>query len=136
MLILAGYPDEMRRMFDMNPGLKSRIPDSNIYIFEDFSEGELMEIAENYLENNNFTLSKEARTALANRLEADHRNRDKTFGNARHVMNLIQTEILPAMAVRVMSSDETPSISEICAIDIPVAISKISKGRQRLGFTA
>ena len=136
MLILAGYPDEMRRMFDMNPGLKSRIPDSNIYIFEDFSEGELMEIAENYLQNNNFTLSEDAHAALASRLGADHRNRDKTFGNARYVMNLIQTEILPAMAVRVMSADEMPSISEICAVDIPAAISTMSKGRQRLGFTA
>lgn len=138
MLILAGYPDEMRRMFDMNPGLKSRIPDSNVYIFEDFSEGELMEIAENYLDRNNFTLTDEARTALTNRLAYDHKNRDKTFGNARHVMNLIQTEILPAMAVRVMSSSEEtiPSISEIHASDIPAAISKATKNRQRLGFTA
>ena len=138
MLILAGYPDEMRRMFDMNPGLKSRIPDSNVYIFEDFSEGELMEIAENYLDRNNFTLTDEARTALTNRLAYDHKNRDKTFGNARHVMNLIQTEILPAMAVRVMSSSEEtiPSISEIHASDIPAAISKTTKNRQRLGFTA
>ncbi|MDE6265417.1 MAG: AAA family ATPase, partial [Paramuribaculum sp.] len=32
MLILAGYPKETKRMFDMNPGLKSRIPDSNIYM--------------------------------------------------------------------------------------------------------
>jgi len=138
MLILAGYPDEMRRMFDMNPGLKSRIPDSNVYIFEDFSEGELMEIAENYLDRNNFTLTDEARTALTDRLAYDHKNRDKTFGNARHVMNLIQTEILPAMAVRVMSSSEEtiPSISEIHASDIPAAISKTTKNRQRLGFTA
>lgn len=138
MLILAGYLDEMRRMFDMNPGLKSRIPDSNVYIFEDFSEGELMEIAENYLDRNNFTLTDEARTALTNRLAYDHKNRDKTFGNARHVMNLIQTEILPAMAVRVMSSSEEtiPSISEIHASDIPAAISKTTKNRQRLGFTA
>lgn len=138
MLILAGYPDEMRRMFDMNPGLKSRIPDSNVYIFDDFSEGELMEIAEKYLDRNNFTLTDEARTALTNRLAYDHKNRDKTFGNARHVMNLIQTEILPAMAVRVMSSSEEtiPSISEIHASDIPAAISKTTKNRQRLGFTA
>ena len=138
MLILAGYPDEMRRMFEMNPGLKSRIPDSNIYIFDDFSEGELMEIAEKYLDRNNFTLTDGARTALSDRLAADYKNRDRTFGNARHVMNLIQTEILPAMAVRVMSSSEEtiPSISEIHASDIPAAISKATKNRQRLGFTA
>lgn len=137
MLILAGYPDEMRRMFEMNPGLKSRIPDSNIYIFDDFSKEELMEIAEKYLDQNNFTLTNKARTALYDRLAADYKNRDKTFGNARHVMNLIQTEILPAMAVRVISADRMnmPSISEICSCDIPAAISKASNNR-RLGFTA
>ncbi len=53
-------------------------------------------------------------------------------------MNLIQTEILPAMAVRVLSAagDNMPSISEICATDIPAAITTVANNRRQLGFIA
>lgn len=138
MLILAGYPDEMRRMFDLNPGLKSRIPDSNLYIFEDFTEAQLMEIAENYFKRNKFVLSPEARVALATRLGADYAARSKNFGNARHVMNLIQTEILPAMAIRVMAvkNPSGDALSTILPCDIPAPIKAVTSSRSRLGFRA
>ena len=138
MLILAGYPDEMKRMFDMNPGLKSRIPDSNIYVFEDFSETELMEIAENFLANNDFVLTPDARTALAGRLATDYRARDKTFGNARHVINMIQTEILPAMAQRVITAGDLTedAVSRIEPTDIPAPARQITSKRTALGFRA
>lgn len=136
MLILSGYPDMMRRMFEMNPGFKSRIPDSNIYIFDDFTELELMEIAENYLIRHNYTLSVDARQAFTQRLNADYINRDKNFGNARHVINMIQTEILPSMAVRVTNQgivDET-SLTEIQMTDIPAPKVKSNVPRSRIGF--
>lgn len=121
MLILAGYTDEMKQLFELNPGLKSRIPESNTYHFSDFSADELMEIADRYLARHEYTLSEEAHTALAERLRHDHSHRDKKFGNARHVVNLIQTEILPAMAMRVTAGDGTDiaRLSEIHASDIP-----------------
>lgn len=136
MLILAGYPDEMRRMFDMNPGFKSRIPDSNIYTFDDFSESELMEIAEKYLSRNNYRLSPAARKAFAKRLKTDYEHREKNFGNARHVINIIQTEILPAMAVRVTTkgiADKT-SLTRIHSADIPGAIQRKETHHRRIGF--
>lgn len=138
MLILAGYPDEMKRMFDMNPGLKSRIPDSNIYFFEDFTVSELMEVAEKYLARNNYTLSPEAHEALVKRLTADCLNRDKSFGNARHVINMIQTEILPAMAVRVVSGTNISleALSVIQSTDIPDSKTRIYTKRPHIGFRA
>lgn len=138
MLILAGYPKEMKRMFDMNPGFKSRIPESNIYIFNDFNELELMSIAERYLERYRFTLSDEARSALAARLQADYAMRDRTFGNARHVVNLIQTDVLPAMAVRVMKEDriEPGFLSQIQACDIPAPSVEIAGSSHRIGYRA
>ncbi|MDE7421924.1 MAG: AAA family ATPase [Muribaculaceae bacterium] len=137
MLILAGYPDGMIRLFDINPGFKSRIPDSNIYTFEDFSEEQLMEIAERYLYKKDFTLSPEAKEALHNRLSYDYAHRDQKFGNARHVMNLIQTEILPTMAVRVMNAGlkDTASLSEIQLSDIPMPTSVPTPRRKPIGFT-
>lgn len=140
MLILAGCPGEMKRMFDMNPGFKSRIPDANIYTFDDFTEAELMEIAENYLSQNNYTLTSGAQKALITRLKADYAQREKNFGNARHVMNMIQTEILPSMAVRVISEGLTDDVSltEIREVDIP-ATAPVAKPTTtswpRVGFT-
>lgn len=138
MLILAGYPDEMRKMFEMNPGLKSRIPDSNIYVFDDYTAGELMCIAENYLERNQYTLTGEAREALTLRLRSDYEQRDKSFGNARHVVNMIETDILPAMAARVILSGDcdVKALTEIHACDIPKPIRKLQAVRQRIGFCA
>lgn len=140
MLVLAGYSEQMKRMFDMNPGFKSRIPDSNIYVFDDFTESELMEIAEKYLERNNYVLSDDARLALSRRLSADYVRRDKTFGNARHVINMIQTEILPSMAVRVINAglSDDISLTEIQASDIPSPVPSLSLAstRPRIGFVA
>lgn len=121
MLILAGYRDEMRSLFEMNPGFKSRIPEANVYTFKDFTMDELMEIAENYLKSLNFSLTDEARECLLKRLASDYAERDGSFGNARHVRNLIETEILPAMAVRVMNegTSDFESLREIKQSDIP-----------------
>ena len=136
MLILAGYTDEMLRLFRMNPGFRSRIPDCNIYQFDDFTETELMQIAETYLTGSNYVLTPEAHIALRDRLKSDFDRRDRCFGNARHVMNMIQTEILPAMAVRVMDQglcDEI-SLTEILPADIPAPVIKTESARMRVGF--
>ncbi len=138
MLILAGYTDEMKRMFEMNPGLKSRIPESNIYVFDDFSEDELMEIAERYLERNSYSMTEDARMALSSRLGDDYRNRSRSFGNARYVINLIQTEILPSMASRVASIDhpDTESLSLIRQCDIPKNKKLVQDNRPKIGYCA
>lgn len=138
MLILAGYTDEMKRMFEMNPGLKSRIPDSNIYIFEDFSEAELMEIAERYLERHCYSMTDEAKDTLANRLGYDCRNRGRSFGNARHVINMIQSEILPSMASRVVASNnfDSTALSVIEASDIPRPSDLCRSKRPKIGYCA
>ena len=137
MLILAGYKEPMKRMFEMNPGLKSRIPESNIYVFDDFTEDELMEIAENYLNRNKFTLTDDARQALSGRLGSDYKHRDDSFGNARHVLNLIQTEILPTMASRVVTSEATgvAALSQIQLCDIPQPVKHSCSQRPRIGYT-
>ena len=136
MLVLAGYPDEMRRMLGMNPGFKSRMPDSNIYTFDDFTEPELMEIAEKYLSRHNYTLTPGAHAALAERLKSDYTRREKSFGNARHVLNMIQTEILPSMAVRVTGEglSDNVSLTEIQPDDIPAPVARPASACRRIGF--
>lgn len=136
MLILCGYRDRMLSMFEMNPGLKSRIPESNIYTFDDFSETELLEIADTYFRNNRFTLSEEARSALGARLGRDCSMKTENFGNARHVLNLIQTGIIPSMAMRVASSGarEAEDLTIIQACDIPGALTSLREERRTMGF--
>ncbi len=136
MLILAGYPEPMLKMFEMNPGLASRIPSSNFYHFDDFTVDELKEIAYRYFAKNEYELSAEARRSLDQLLEHDYLNRDKSFGNARHVINIIQTGILPAMASRIADID-TPSRTDLSLIlkeDIPASTITPSTKPRRIGF--
>lgn len=139
MLILAGYPEEMKKMWAMNPGFKSRIPESNIYQFDDFTEPELMEIAENYFSGNRFHLTEAAHEVLAERLKFDLLNKDKSFGNARYVLNLIQTEILPSMAVRIVKEGKN-SFEALCKVeaeDIPQRKPvKTRVIKERIGYVA
>lgn len=121
MLILAGYTEPMKRLFDINPGLRSRIPASNIFVFDDFDEDQLMEIAVNELKKYNFILSAKAATALRLRLACDYRQRQPDFGNARHVVNLLHTEVIPAMAER-LAANHAPTVRQlrtVTAADIP-----------------
>ena len=121
MLILAGYTGPMKKMFDLNPGLRSRIPDSNIYNFDDFSKDELMEIALRFFEANGFRLTAKAEEAMRKRIESDWASRTEDFGNARYVVNLIRTRVIPAMAMR-LASVESPSGEELSLVldtDIP-----------------
>lgn len=136
MLILAGYPAEMRRMFEMNPGLRSRIPESNIYEFEDFSARQLLEIAERHLARHGFTLTPEAREALGFRLAADWAQRGPDFGNARHVTNLVETLVLPAMAVRLsdVAGPSREQLMRVEAADIPLPALRPRPARPRIGF--
>ena len=136
MVILAGSSEPMLKMFDLNPGLASRIPSSNFYHFEDFTVDELIEIAEKYFIKNEYELSEDARIRLVNLLEADYQNRDESFGNARHVMNIIQTGILPAMAMR-LAEVEAPTRVDLSVIkpeDIPAPVLPQAKVRRRIGF--
>lgn len=86
-VVLAGYPDEMRQFLDTNPGLRSRFPQSNLIELEDYSDDELLLIAEQFAHDNDYVLTDEAKIQLKKRLEKERV--DDTFGNARTVRNII-----------------------------------------------
>jgi SpoVK/Ycf46/Vps4 family AAA+-type ATPase len=86
-VILAGYPDEMRQFLDANPGLRSRFPNSNHIHLPDYSNEELVAIAEKVAIDNDYVLTEEAKLALEERLEKERV--DETFGNARTARNLV-----------------------------------------------
>lgn len=136
MLILAGYTKPMKRMFEINPGLSSRIPESNIILFEDYGEDELMEIARRYFDTNKYRTTEAAETKLKANIANAYADRNETFGNARYVMNLIQTEIIPAMAMR-LNYEAAPTaeqLSTIIAEDIPLSITNKKEVTRPIGF--
>ncbi|WNF20956.1 AAA family ATPase [Mesobacillus jeotgali] len=86
-VILAGYPEEMRQFLDANPGLRSRFPQSNLFHLPDYSNDELLRIAEQAAQDNDYAMTEGAKLELRDRIENERV--DDTFGNARTVRNLV-----------------------------------------------
>ncbi|MDF2789444.1 MAG: stage sporulation protein [Neobacillus sp.] len=86
-VILAGYPDEMRIFLDANPGLRSRFPQSNLIHLPNYSNEELLLIADKISSENDYILTEEAKIEINHRLEQERV--DDTFGNARSVRNIV-----------------------------------------------
>ncbi len=116
-VILAGYEDRMDKFFSTNPGFRSRI--AHHIDFPDYSDAELLQIAEKMLSTQNYHLSPEAREALtdyiAKRREQPH------FANARSIRNALDRSRL-RQANRIFHSATGPlsakELSEISAEDI------------------
>ena len=91
-VILAGYKDRMDTFFKSNPGMSSRI--AHHIDFPDYSEGELMQIAEKMLAEQHYRFGEGARVAfeqyLARRMQQPH------FANARSVRNALERARLRA----------------------------------------
>ncbi|TGS56634.1 AAA family ATPase, partial [Mesorhizobium sp. M3A.F.Ca.ET.201.01.1.1] len=62
-VILAGYAQRMDRFFESNPGFRSRI--AHHIDFPDYSDDELLRIAEQMLDQQNYLFDTKATTAMA-----------------------------------------------------------------------
>jgi hypothetical protein len=88
-VIVAGYPGEMSRFLNANPGLQSRF--NRYFNFEDYNSGELLAIFSKICEQNHFILTQESKNILLKRLTFLYDNRDKNFGNGRLARNMFET---------------------------------------------
>ncbi|MFD1850304.1 stage V sporulation protein K [Oceanobacillus bengalensis] len=102
-LILAGYPYEMDRFLQLNPGLKSRFP--FILNFDDYEVDELMRIAKLMATEKEFKLSKEAEWELRTHLFKKTQESGRNFANARYVRNVIEHAIR-MQAVRLLENEK------------------------------
>jgi SpoVK/Ycf46/Vps4 family AAA+-type ATPase len=85
-VIVAGYPDEMERFIDVNPGLASRF--TRTLVFEDYDGAELSRIAEWQARQHEYELPEDTRTALTTYFDA--LARDERFGNGRTARQTFQ----------------------------------------------
>ena len=85
-IIVAGYPDEMERFVDANPGLASRF--TRTLIFEDYDDEELVRIVESNARVHQYALSEGTREALSEHFAST--TRDDRFGNGRTARQTFQ----------------------------------------------
>ena len=90
-VIVAGYPDEMKKFIDANPGLSSRF--TRYINFPDYNNRELADMFRMYAKRSQYQLSPEFDQNLVGCMAYLTRNRDKNFGNGRFVRNLFEKAV-------------------------------------------
>ncbi len=108
-VIVAGYPKEMNHFLDSNPGLKSRF---KLYFeFTDYLPQELSKIAKYACEEKAVELTPEANNKVDEIIVDAFRNRDRSFGNARFVYDVIEQGKIN-LALRVMDNENPQSLNK------------------------
>jgi hypothetical protein len=113
-VIVAGYPDEMNRFINSNPGLQSRF--TKYIHFEDYNAKELKEIFELLLRSGGQQIAKDGEQHLLDIFGLMDKLRDEKFGNGRTVRNLYERTIRN-LATRVIKTMPT-NISEVLMEDV------------------
>jgi SpoVK/Ycf46/Vps4 family AAA+-type ATPase len=128
-IIVAGYPEEMDSFLESNPGLKSRF--TMHYEFPDYTPQELMQIADYASANKGIKLDADGRDLLYKKLVDAYRERDKTFGNARYVNNILD-EAKMNMGLRLMQSNDPNALDlETLSTIVTDDVKKIFKARSK-----
>ena len=116
-VVLAGYKDKMDKSFESNPGFRSRV--AHHIDFPDYSNDELLEIAEVMVAGMNYKFNKGSIKAMAEYIEL--RRKQPHFANARSIRNAIDRARL-RQANRVFNNSDGPIganfLSQIEDVDI------------------
>ncbi len=107
-VIVAGYPKEMRQFLDSNPGLKSRF--KLFFEFQDYLPQELSLIADYTCKQMGVKLAPPAKTRLDEIILEAYRKRDRTFGNARFVFDLVEKAKIN-LGLRIMAQEDPRSLN-------------------------
>lgn len=130
-VIVAGYPKEMKQFLDSNPGLKSRF---KLYFeFSDYLPQELSQIAEYAAGQMDVKLTAGAKNKLDEIIIDAYRKRDRTFGNARFVYDLIEKAKIN-LGLRVMKQEAPRELkkSELETIEIRDVVSLGDQAKREL----
>jgi probable Rubsico expression protein CbbX len=113
-VILAGYKDRMDTFFQSNPGMSSRI--AHHLDFPDYSEDELLQIADRMLTESHYRFGPGAREAfdeyLQRRISQPHFANARSVRNALDRMRLRQASRLFADRDRPLTADDLCTLAE------------------------
>ena len=119
-VILAGYADRMDKFFESNPGFRSRI--AHHIEFPDYSEEELLRIADGMLAQQTYHFDDEAHELMQRYIRL--RRQQPHFANARSIRNALDRARL-RQANRLFSTATGPvtaeELSTITAEDLKVS---------------
>jgi SpoVK/Ycf46/Vps4 family AAA+-type ATPase len=131
-IMVAGYPHEMDVFLKSNPGLKSRF--ANYFHFEDYLPDELFAIAIKHAHLKNVRLTEDAERLLEDQLMEGFRNRDKSFGNARYAIAIID-EAKMNLGLRLMKRPDLRELdSDVLSIIEKEDIDLVFKQRGKRKF--
>jgi len=108
-IIVAGYPKEMKHFIESNPGLRSRF--KLYFSFSDYLPQELSEIATYASGQKKITFTDEAKERIDEMITESFRKRDRTFGNARFVYDIVEQAKIN-LGLRVMAEKNPRSLEE------------------------
>jgi SpoVK/Ycf46/Vps4 family AAA+-type ATPase len=130
-IMAAGYPKEMEHFLDSNPGIKSRF--AYHFHFDDYLPDELMAIADLTCVKRDVKLSEEAHVFAMKILTEAYRNRDRSFGNARFALSIID-EGKMNLGLRLMNTEgvaemDADKLSTIELVDVEQIVASQMKKR-------
>jgi len=111
-VIVAGYPNEMRRFIESNPGLSSRF--TKTVDFPGYGANDLCEILRRMAARQHFSLPEDFAAALTPWIE--ERAKAPDWGNARSMRTLLE-KAREAQAIRI-STDANADLSRIETADL------------------
>jgi probable Rubsico expression protein CbbX len=111
-VILAGYTGRMQTFFQSNPGFRSRI--AHHVEFPDYSDDELMLIAQKMASTAEYKLSDSAREALREYIA--RRRRQPAFANARSLRNAFDRARL-RQALRLVQGEGAIGVDDLVTLE-------------------
>jgi SpoVK/Ycf46/Vps4 family AAA+-type ATPase/tRNA U34 5-carboxymethylaminomethyl modifying GTPase MnmE/TrmE len=132
-VIVAGYPAEMHRFLESNPGLRSRFPyEIN---FPDYTSDELLDIYLKKVQAAGLVVSPELKEQLNHVLESERARAGANFANARAVENYLQENIanLSQRITRIAPGPQRDRAARIITLeDLPEHVKPAGETRESL----